>query len=217
MGLIGAQTPFVTGTPFTLLNSTGELQPGGVVGYALKFNSPFKLIQKHHGLKSIGKSFLISRCRGNIVLEINDSTATKELLDLLNSDTGQSPHDIFASILPSTGSQEKGEMIFKVIGGDPSKGTLAVDTDFELQPGMTLQFMVPRTESEVYEDLKSKDSQELHKVLEFMCCKEDEYLVEQPVMSQRVLSSSGILIGVGPSSKTYLCQAPFSSLSLVLF
>jgi small ligand-binding sensory domain FIST len=222
MGIIGAQTPFVTGTPFTLLNSNRELQPGGVVGLALKIGSPFKLIQKQFGLKRIGKSFKISRCRGNVVLEINDSTATKELLDLLNakrSDNVQAAesHDIFASVSPPKNTQVlyENDMIFKVIGGDPSKGTLALDTDFELQPGMALQFMAPRSETEIQENISmdSSHNSDSKAVVEFMCSMDGR---PGPMLTQHVSSSSGILIGLGNECKTYLCQAPYFSVSLSL-
>lgn len=178
-GLIGAETPFTTNTPFCLFTSAGML-PYGSVGLALRrkrngthvkpkhlsneeSKSPMyynhsKII--HARLETLGPTFSITKCTGNVIKQISGKTASSKLLGLtqkLSPVKGVAVDDqLYARIFVTPNEKEPvkqahfvtahGETldgaVYKVSTGDISKGMLALGgliTDLEV--GMNIQFL----------------------------------------------------------------------------
>ncbi|KAH6569877.1 hypothetical protein BASA50_003619 [Batrachochytrium salamandrivorans] len=167
IGLIGSRTPFITGRPFTLFLNNQVLS-GGAVG--VSFSGPYspgqqlsfgkdifkpRLDLEHSEFTSITSSMVISRCRGNIVLELDGKNASRELLMRIQNARVAAPSDykIYAHI---TDPQTDKIGIYALSGGDLAKGTLAIDTTHDLQEGMTIVLMTLRDEP----DLKTLVSSE---------------------------------------------------------
>ncbi|KAI8914631.1 hypothetical protein EDD86DRAFT_244814 [Gorgonomyces haynaldii] len=119
-GIIGAQTPFVNGNPFTLFYDN-EVKKEGAVGVFIEEQITLQSFQD--GFKPISDTLQITKCRGNIINQLGQEKASGSLL------------------------KSKTKMVFKIIGGDVSKGTLALDTTLDLQPSMTCQFAIHEQQS----------------------------------------------------------------------
>ncbi|KAJ3150449.1 magnesium ion transporter [Geranomyces michiganensis] len=143
LGLIGTMTPFVTGRPHTLYYNDKVLS-GGLVGAAIvskrvRTTAPQPSFT---GLEALGEPLAITSCRGNIITNIDDTNAAKELLARMNNremTAGVAPeHQLYVKV---TDRNMSSSAVYRLTGGDPSKGTLAVDTVKDLEVGMKIQFM----------------------------------------------------------------------------
>ncbi|KAI8799849.1 hypothetical protein BJ742DRAFT_844096, partial [Cladochytrium replicatum] len=171
IGAVGAQTPFVNGLPFTLLHN-GKIQSNGVVGLAMFDKSGLqssRVKTAFPGVRVLGDSLTITNCKGNVVLNLDGANAVAQILKRINKhgrsgvsdDTSPltlrvDPYDIadkqiYARIwdaeetLPATEdpAQMSTASVYKLIGGDPSKGILAIESSRDLLPGMKIQFLYP--------------------------------------------------------------------------
>ncbi|KAI8924886.1 hypothetical protein BC831DRAFT_463288 [Entophlyctis helioformis] len=152
-GLVGARTPFSTGRPFTLFYND-QVMSGGAVGLALSGRGSS---QGHHntgmGNETVGyvdldlnayepltEPIAISRCRGNIILELDGRNATREILQQIEKSKMEAPSDYRLNVVvqdPAVGRTG----VFALSGGDLAKGTLAIDMLADLAPGMTVQLL----------------------------------------------------------------------------
>ncbi|KAJ3019086.1 hypothetical protein HKX48_002392 [Thoreauomyces humboldtii] len=148
VGLVGTMTPFVTGRPHTIYYNDKVLS-GGLVGVALlsksaRVRAPIAKVT-FTALEALGEPLTITSCRGNIILNIDDTNAAKELLVQMTNrpmTAGISAEQqLYVKVVEDSASNSRREVIYRLTGGDPSKGTLAVDTIKDLQVGMRIQFM----------------------------------------------------------------------------
>ncbi|KAF9582299.1 hypothetical protein BGW38_000392 [Lunasporangiospora selenospora] len=153
LGLVASSTPFITGRPVTMFYE-GKLVEDGVLGVTITTESgkiPEKTRVEYPSMAPLGPAMQITRCRGNIILELDESNATRLLLDQLQATTLTKDKEYFLATTsdPSgvTLSAEKPAidmnraMVYKITGGDPSKGNMAVDTVHDLQVGQWVQFI----------------------------------------------------------------------------
>ncbi|KAI8356472.1 hypothetical protein B0O80DRAFT_447526 [Mortierella sp. GBAus27b] len=153
-GLLASSTPFITGQPVTMFYD-GQVVRDGVLGVSLLFqqnsssSSPSSTTVDYPTLAPLGQAMQITRCRGNIILELDESNATRLLLDRLQATTLTKDKEYFLAtgelIKAADQDQDKNiEMskatVYKITGGDPSKGNMAVDTVHDLQDGQWVQF-----------------------------------------------------------------------------
>ncbi|KAF9135637.1 hypothetical protein BGW39_001517 [Mortierella sp. 14UC] len=149
VGLMATSTPFITGRPVTMFYD-GQLVQDGVLGVSiLKTRKAQKeeTSVTYPSMSPLGPAMQITRCRGNIILELDESNATRLLLDRLQATTLTKDKEYFlATGEPNTsGSDAQVDMskatVYKITGGDPSKGNMAVDTVHDLQVGQWVQFI----------------------------------------------------------------------------
>lgn len=206
MGLIASHTPFVTGSPHLLLilNKAREeslsLLPGGLVGLAFDGNLKERPLEiRHPALKPLGDPLQITKARGNMILGLEDAPATKELLKRLSDPKApevvkKDSASLYVSI--SVGSPDpKSCNVFRITGGEPSKGVLALNTDRELEPGMWLQFYAP-VGAEAQHEIGSGGSLSFSKtsdLLRTFPTEADDIISD--ATSLHVMSSSGIISG----------------------
>ncbi|KAI9283138.1 hypothetical protein BY458DRAFT_495534 [Sporodiniella umbellata] len=142
MGIVGASTPFVTGTPYTLF--TDRLFESGIVGFASFNPVPSKEIKiQHTSLQSIGEPMKITRCRGNVILDLDQSGATGLLLKLIHKDRKPSKdEEFYLAVYPDGAEGQEDKMtVSRITSGDPSKGNMSIDTTLDLHNGQTVQFL----------------------------------------------------------------------------
>ena len=89
MGLIGAATPFLNGKPRTLFYRD-QILTSGLIGIALKNTTKLDMVLHSESLVPISSRLDISRCQGNIILELANQNATKTLLKYVHSSAIQS-------------------------------------------------------------------------------------------------------------------------------
>ncbi|KAJ2539444.1 hypothetical protein EV175_006342, partial [Coemansia sp. RSA 1933] len=155
IGLVGSQTPFVNGREYTLFSGS-QMYSSGMVGFAFTRSATQggqpvagHPIVSHGGLVPISQALRIVRCKGNVILELENGDAAHSLIASIRKRREEMPgadsrdHRLFAKI-----SQVAGDalalhpVVVQVTGGDPAKGGLALDTLRDLKVGQTVQFMM---------------------------------------------------------------------------
>ncbi|KAH7052933.1 hypothetical protein BKA57DRAFT_491123 [Linnemannia elongata] len=151
VGLMASSTPFITGRPVTMFYD-GQLIQDGVLGVSILKRPAAKqetTSVTYPSMSPLGPAMQITRCRGNIILELDESNATRLLLDRLQATTLTKDKEYFlATGEPTTATSESPAQVdmskatvYKITGGDPSKGNMAVDTVHDLQIGQWVQFI----------------------------------------------------------------------------
>ncbi|KIJ99944.1 hypothetical protein K443DRAFT_132847 [Laccaria amethystina LaAM-08-1] len=137
LGLTGAPTPFITGRPVTLFHN-GKIHGSGAVGVALSLGKAARM--DYLGVKTFSKPVTITSCEGNLVNTINNANPTKLLL----SDIRKAGLDGSGIEQYSLGVVLPGEKIgrtYRITSGDPSRGSLALDSQRTPDPGTLVQFL----------------------------------------------------------------------------
>lgn len=144
VGIIGASTPFVTGEPYTLFNSDGGVMGSGMVGFAsyTKSEKPSNVQVTHTAMEKMGDTFKITRCRGNIILDLDEGGATGLLLRLIQGGPKLSKDEEFYLGIYPPGQDENSEedaTVSRITSGDPGRGNMSIDTTADLQAGQIVQ------------------------------------------------------------------------------
>ncbi|KAJ3361395.1 hypothetical protein HDU91_003941 [Kappamyces sp. JEL0680] len=149
LGLFASNTLFTTSHRHVLFLDDNMITAGGSVGAILKPRAAsFTAVTDESCLYPLSDQPLtISRCQGNIVLHVDgvkaSSLLVRQVADELASGRGkQSNHSLYAKL-----ELDGRQAVVGVVGGDISKGTLALDTLMNLQPGTRLTFMRAREEA----------------------------------------------------------------------
>ena len=151
LGLIGTPTPFITGRPVTLFHN-GKIHDFGAVGVALSSGKVSRV--DYIGVKTLSKPMTITRyslfmipsckvaqdgsCEGNLVNTINNANPTKLLL----SDIRKAGLDGSGIEQYSLGVVLPGGKIgrsYRITAGDPSRGSLSLDSQRAPDPGTLVQ------------------------------------------------------------------------------
>ncbi|KAG0211815.1 hypothetical protein BGX28_007405 [Mortierella sp. GBA30] len=160
VGLMASSTPFITGRPVTMFYD-GRLVQDGVLGVSIVKEAQQHLQKEkevdeyrrtsvdYPSMATLGPAMQITRCRGNIILELDESNATRLLLDRLQATTLTKDKEYFLATGEATaGDQDEDSnvdmskaTVYKITGGDPSKGNMAVDTVHDLNVGQWVQFI----------------------------------------------------------------------------
>ncbi|KAF9934314.1 hypothetical protein FBU30_002453 [Linnemannia zychae] len=162
VGLMASSTPFITGRPVTMFYD-GQLVQDGVLGVSIlkkprNEQTPEETIKvTYPSMSPLGPAMQITRCRGNIILDLDESNPTRLLLDRLKSTTLTKDKEYFLATgqpVSATATDDEAQIdmskatVYKITGGDPSKGNMAVDTVHDLQPGQWVQFIHHREHQE---------------------------------------------------------------------
>ncbi|KAF9977857.1 hypothetical protein BGZ73_004612 [Actinomortierella ambigua] len=158
-GLIVSSTPFITGEMHTMFYND-QLVRDGVIGLSIVSSSstsssavssskPVSTKLLPPPLEILSQPMAITRCRGNIILGLDaqDLNPTRALLDHLHGRNLQKTDEFYIATGPVKSDSQEIDMssaetkLFKITGGDPSKGNMAVDTVHDLQNGQWVQFM----------------------------------------------------------------------------
>ncbi|KAF9982976.1 hypothetical protein BGZ75_005556 [Mortierella antarctica] len=156
VGLMASSTPFITGRPVTMFYD-GKLVQDGVLGVSLvkkagrykEIKGESRTLVEYPSMAPLGPAMQITRCRGNIILELDESNATRLLLDRLQATTLTKDKEYFlATGEPTAADQDEDSnvdmsnaTVYRITGGDPSKGNMAVDTVHDLKVGQWVQFI----------------------------------------------------------------------------
>lgn len=146
IGIIGASTPFVTGEPYTLFHSNG-IMGSGIVGFAsyAKQEQPgnsSNVKVTHAAMKKMGDPLKITRCRGNVILDLDKGGATGLLLRLIQDGPKLSKEEEFYLGIYPPGKDEHSEddvTVSRITSGDPGRGNMSIDTTADLQVGQIVQ------------------------------------------------------------------------------
>jgi small ligand-binding sensory domain FIST len=148
-------TPFVTGVPYTLYMKD-KIASGGLFGVVLRnvnTKSKSKINLEYPGLKPFGEPMKITSCRGNVILTLDEGSAARHLLSVTDEIPSVISQDhalylevnvpkLTGALTSTASSMGESTKVYRITSGDPSKGTLAVDTLKDLQEGMTVRVCI---------------------------------------------------------------------------
>ncbi|KAH9899694.1 hypothetical protein C8Q73DRAFT_772369 [Cubamyces lactineus] len=156
LGLIGASTPFITGRPYTLLHNE-SIHSDGAVGICL--TSPIRPSSHSAfpGLEPITRPMIVTSSEGNLVNALDNANPSGLLLHAirnhpstsLRSEQSISPElRLYMGTLKQKNGQHELDQLFYIMSGDPSRGSIALDTDSAPAEGALVQmFLLPPTAS----------------------------------------------------------------------
>ncbi|KAH8549992.1 hypothetical protein BGW37DRAFT_88754 [Umbelopsis sp. PMI_123] len=141
-GLIGSSTPFITGMPYTLFYNEKVLS-GGTIGFVTSSVPKIRSSVQHHALETLGSPMTVTRCRGNIILDLDETSATGLLLDLLNkghnAKISKDKEFYLATSVKDADANVQLTSVHRVTSGDPSKGNMSIDTTKDFEVGQKVQ------------------------------------------------------------------------------
>ncbi|ORX38487.1 hypothetical protein BD324DRAFT_621048 [Kockovaella imperatae] len=142
VGLMTAQTPFITGRPHTLFHN-GQILSSGSVGIAIEEKLSTDI---DYRLEPLTEVFPVSRAQGNLLLNIDDGGEGNPARTLINAlhrhkgRTGITKEEEWFLSIHSDGSGEPDNVV-KILSGDPSRGVLSLETEISLRKGQSVQFL----------------------------------------------------------------------------
>ncbi|KAJ2022027.1 hypothetical protein GGI10_003021 [Coemansia sp. RSA 2530] len=146
LGLVGAATPFLNARPYTLLGAS--IRSSGCVGLAFSGSEAPVLSVAHPGMVAATPVLRIVRAKGNVVLEVENAKAAHTLIAAMRSSTS-GDNRVYARLSCTEAAARESLLqpgplsaVFRVTGGDPAKGGVAVDTLSDIPPGCFIQFLV---------------------------------------------------------------------------
>ncbi|CAG8510466.1 7587_t:CDS:2 [Paraglomus brasilianum] len=227
LGIIGTSTPFTTARPVTLFYNEHVLSQG-VVGFSLTPTSIGDIALQHSSLSPFGDIMKITKCRGNIILELDGLNATRLLLDSLragNADVSKETELYLGIYPPSVDRYDDSTLIIsKITSGDPAKGSMAIDTIDDLQVNQCVKFMYRSTgePTKIMKDhtQNSKESS-INLILSVSdpedCQNSTIKNPDEPKVSKSNtfggISENGIIIGHGGVEGSWVCNIPNSMIT----
>jgi hypothetical protein len=185
---VGSRTPFINNQDYTLFYNDKIYDKGVLV---LGTGSLTREVEIEDALVPISKEFRVTKARGNIVLEVDDINATRELVRLVQR-SNLSSTALFARL-----SSGPANSFVTILGGDISKGTLALDCTCDIYPESGLQFY-----GAIVQSSKAKQPRDNNPALTFQFISDhelDAMPVTDPIQSNclSVQSHVGVVLG-GP-------------------
>jgi len=218
-GLIGSSTPFITGTPYTLFYN-GKTLSGGTIGFVSSSTPKLQPEIQHHALEVIGRQMTITRCRGNIILDLDESSATGLLLDLLNKGHNANiskDKEFYLGICLDEPVAQLAS-VHRVTSGDPSKGNMSIDTTIDFQVGQKVQFL-HRVDTKVNAVPDAAETDNRSRIICSVTDKDATLDFSETIRAHIVSttpdifggsSENGVLVGL-PNQTTFVLDAPYSS------
>ncbi|KAJ3266114.1 hypothetical protein HDU77_002601 [Chytriomyces hyalinus] len=164
IGLVSPMTPFLTGLTHTHFIN-GSVVDGGLVGLSLTLPAEAKkaadVSYEYNNFTPFGDFMSITSCQGNIILTLDSSTATSQILSSLATKHGNKPLERVISSdkslyieIDRVGNADKNSLqVYKIVAGDLRKGNIAVDTVEDLKVGMRVRFLYQGVDAHVYNEL----------------------------------------------------------------
>ncbi|KAF5336284.1 hypothetical protein D9758_014492 [Tetrapyrgos nigripes] len=142
LGLLASSTPFITGRPVTLFHNK-HIYDSGAVGIALTSNSQSRCtLNLPNGLEPLGEVLSVTDSEGNLINTLNNDNPTQLLLsairradiDTTSSNAMSFKEDsefylaTFDAATSGPGSMTKLHQFHSITAGDPSRGTISLNT-----------------------------------------------------------------------------------------
>ncbi|KAI0353009.1 hypothetical protein OH77DRAFT_1427781 [Trametes cingulata] len=156
LGLIGSSTPFITGRPYTLFHND-SIHSNGAVGICLSSPIRPRAYSAFPGLEPITRPMIVTSSEGNLVNALDNANPSRLLLHAIQNHptVGSRAEQGISSELRlymGTLKQKQGthelDQLYYIMSGDPSRGSLALDTDTAPAEGSLVQvFLLPPSAS----------------------------------------------------------------------
>ncbi|KAI0720299.1 hypothetical protein C8T65DRAFT_634070 [Cerioporus squamosus] len=164
LGLIATSTPFVTGRPYTLFHND-SIHSDGAVGMCLSSGSRSKPFSEYPGLEAITRPMVVTSVEGNLVNAVDNANPSRLLLHAIQTHpavAASAEHiskdlRLYLGTLKQAGSSHQLDQLFYITSGDPSRGSIALDTDTAPAEGSLMQFFLlpPTTKPDILNEVLS--------------------------------------------------------------
>ncbi|RDX53914.1 hypothetical protein OH76DRAFT_1399083 [Lentinus brumalis] len=164
LGLIGTSTPFITGRPYTLFHN-GSICSDGAVGICLSSGPRSKSFSEYPGLEAITRPMVVTSVDGNLVNALDNANPSRLLLHAIQNHpavAASAEHiskelRLYLGTLKQTGTSHRLDQLFYIMSGDPSRGSIALDTDAAPAEGSLVQFFLlpPTVKPDVLNEVRS--------------------------------------------------------------
>lgn len=148
LALLASSTPFLTGRPFTLFHN-GRVHSSGAVGVAFPSSIP-PLDLAFPPLVALTPPLPVTSSKGNLLLSIDSRNPTRLLLSALqekgitfcpNTAVAGKEGIFYVGVVENDNLAQ----VHRISSGDPSRGTIALDTNMAPREGSTVRlFQLPR-------------------------------------------------------------------------
>ncbi|KAI6123934.1 hypothetical protein EV401DRAFT_2069152 [Pisolithus croceorrhizus] len=142
LALLASSTPFLTGRPFTLFHN-GRVHSSGAVGIAFPSSTPL-LDLAFPPLVALTPPLPVTSSEGNLLLSIDSRNPTRLLLSALqergfafdpNTAVAGREGVFYVGVIEN----DKLAQVHRISSGDPSRGTIALDTNIAPREGCTVR------------------------------------------------------------------------------
>ncbi|KAK7054996.1 hypothetical protein VNI00_003459 [Paramarasmius palmivorus] len=135
--------PFITGRPVTLFEN-GKIHGSGSIGVAFTNVGPSELhLKLPKDLRPLGAEMTVTRAEGNLLNTLDNSNPTRLLLEAIRKagiDAASEDAVLFKEEEEFYLGVGSGSQIYTITSGDPSRGTIALDTTRAPVAGEKVQF-----------------------------------------------------------------------------
>ncbi|KAI5988988.1 hypothetical protein EDD15DRAFT_2285654 [Pisolithus albus] len=139
--LLASSTPFLTGRPFTLFHN-GRVHSSGAVGVAFPSSTPL-LDLAFPPLVALTPPLPVTSSKGNLLLSIDSRNPTRLLLNHFFPNTAVAGKE--GTFYVGVVENDNLAQVHRISSGDPSRGTIALDTNMAPREGSTVRlFQLPR-------------------------------------------------------------------------
>ncbi|RPD66989.1 hypothetical protein L226DRAFT_477042 [Lentinus tigrinus ALCF2SS1-7] len=162
LGLIATSTPFVTGRPYTLFYND-SIHSDGAVGICLSSGPCSSAWSEYPGLEAITRPMIVTNAEGNLVNALDNANPSRLLLHAIQNHpavAASAEHiskdlQLYLGTLKQVGVSHQLDQLFYIMSGDPSRGSIALDTDTAPPEGSMVQFFLlpPTTKPDVLNEV----------------------------------------------------------------
>ncbi|KAI0638353.1 hypothetical protein C8Q77DRAFT_1090700 [Trametes polyzona] len=149
LGMVGTSTPFVTGSPYTLFHND-RIYSDGAVGLCLTSPRRPAPYSAYPALESITRPMIVTSSEGNLVHALDNANPSALLLHALKNspylkgrEQGISPElSLYLATLRQAGGKHEVDQLVHISAGDPSRGSIALDTQTAPTEGSLVQVLL---------------------------------------------------------------------------
>ncbi|THV03608.1 hypothetical protein K435DRAFT_621752, partial [Dendrothele bispora CBS 962.96] len=176
LGLLASSTPFITGRSVTLFHNE-HIYDSGAVGIALTNDNNVDSRYAFHlpsGLEALGETMVVTDFEGNLINTLNNANPTQLLLSAIrragidttssNAMTFKDDSEFYlATIQSPTKNANEFYQLHSITAGDPSRGTISLNTQSSSPPvGTLVRFfyrpcLIPSTLLNTYAAISDKN------------------------------------------------------------
>ncbi|KAJ9074073.1 hypothetical protein DSO57_1009942 [Entomophthora muscae] len=208
-GILSASTPFINGLSSTIYQGD-KIHSEGIAGVYFRPAKHAKMVLDYPESTPLGPAMKITKCRGNIILELDNGNATGILLSQLKKFTGNKilkDEDLYISLDSLKGHQD----IYRIESGDPSKGAMAVSTSMDLPLGATVQFF------RLARSFPSPASTDAKYQMKALIIPTEDHFASSPFTGNpAIVNESGFIFGEGSENPTSVVNIPYTAACLDL-
>ncbi|OCH91133.1 hypothetical protein OBBRIDRAFT_792643 [Obba rivulosa] len=244
VGLLASSTPFVTGRPFTLFYGSA-VHSSGAVGVCLTSAPAPHMSADFPGLQALTDPLQVTSAEGNLIHSLGGANPSRLLLSAIQKANSATKAELsrmkedqyYLGVLRGKDSTGGIEQIYHIASGDPSRGSLALDSEAAPGEGAIVQLyhLPAHSRPDVLSRLLQSTAQstDKHRTMVFAAASADTAFVTSAAATVEgnsdilvlpetflTVSENGVLVdrlggdNVTTAAQPWKCTVPGGSISL---